>query len=96
MTDTQSRRYRVVPKRDFGSGPGYWLPNAGTTGTGKYGFVKSGFVVTDGFCNIMPAGCWFRTAADAFDALRILLSVDRDAPRFWEAWYARRDRKATS
>lgn len=34
-------KYRITPKRDFGSGPGYWLPNAGNTGTGKYGFVTA-------------------------------------------------------
>ncbi len=67
--------FRIVPKRDFGNGPGWWLPNAGTTGTMKYGFVKSGFVVTDGVCNIMPGACWFRTIPEAMRAIRIYLEV---------------------
>jgi hypothetical protein len=63
-------KYQIKVKRDFGSGPGYWLPGAGDTGTGKYGFVKSGFIVTDGLCNIIPGACWFRTLDEAMDGIR--------------------------
>lgn len=82
-----STPYRIVPKRDFGSGPGYWLPNAGPHGTGRYGYVKHGFVVTDGLCNIMPAAAWFRSIPDAMDALRILIECGGDASMFWPAYY---------
>lgn len=82
-------RYRIKPKRDFGPGPGYWLPNAGTTGTGKYGFVKSGFVVTydeGNFkgCNAMPAATWFLTVAEAIYAIGIFERVEGNAEKFWE------------
>jgi hypothetical protein len=81
--------FRIVPKRDFcSSGPGFWLPNAGTTGTGRYGFVKRGFVVTDGCCNVMPAAIWFRTVSDAMLAIRIYCEAHGDARKFWDAYRA--------
>lgn len=83
-------KFRIVPKRDFGSGPGFWLPNAGTTGTGNYGFVKSGFVVTDGICNIMPGATWFRTVAEAMSAIRIYIEAQGNAAKFWELMRAER------
>lgn len=76
-------RYRIVPKRDFGSGPGFWLPGAGDHGTAKYGFVKRGFVVTDGIRNVMPGATWFRTVADAFAAIADLEAAKGDADTFW-------------
>lgn len=82
-----STPYRITPKRDFGNGPGYWMPNAGTTGTGKYGHVKHGFVVTDGMCNIMPGAMWFRTIPSAIAALGILIDVHGDAQAFWREYY---------
>lgn len=75
--------YRIVPKRDFGSGPGFWLPGAGDTGTKKYGWVKHGFVVTNGFANIMPGACWFETVAEAMEALDDLVAVNFNAEAFW-------------
>jgi hypothetical protein len=80
--------YRIVPKRDFGNGPGFWLPNAGDVGTKRYGWVKSGFVVTDGMCNIMPGATWFRTVAEAHRALVIWVGCHGDAQEFWEKWFA--------
>lgn len=73
--------YRIVPKRDFGAGPGFWINRA---------WVKSGFIVTDGRCNIMPGACWFRSIAEAMDALTILLNVGHNADRFWDAMRAKR------
>lgn len=78
-------RYRIVPKRDFGSGPGYWLPGAGSVGTEKYGHVKRGFVVTDGLCNIMPGATWFRTIPDAMLAINIHMQTG-DTMAFWDAY----------
>lgn len=49
--------YQIVPKRDFGK-YGYW-----NSETRRNEFV--GFVVTDGFCNIIPGACWFRTEEEA-------------------------------
>lgn len=37
-------KFRIVPKRDFGAGKGFLINSK---------WVKSGFVVTDGLCNII-------------------------------------------
>ncbi len=79
-------KWRIKPKRDFGSGPGYWLPNAGTTGTGKYGHVKHGFVVTLAGCNAMPAATWFREVDEAMRAIRVFTEAAYDAAKFWSLW----------
>lgn len=81
-------RYRIVPKRDFGSGPGFWMANAGTSGTGNYGFVKHGFVVTDGLCNVMPGATWFRNVEDAMRALFIYCGCHGNAQEFWKQMHA--------
>lgn len=77
-------KYRIVPKRDFGSGKGFWCKGAGTTGTDNYGWVKSGFVVTDGICNIMPGATWFRTIHEAMAAIDVFVSVRGNANEFWK------------
>lgn len=74
-------RYRIVAKRDFGNGPGFWINRQ---------WVKTGFVVTDGFCNIMPGAAWFRTVADAMDALAILIEAKHDGPTFWNLYRTRK------
>jgi hypothetical protein len=66
-------KYRIVPKRDFGR-MGFWIE-------GKW--VKTGFVVTDGFCNVMPGATWFRTVADAMAAIRVLEETKGDSDAFW-------------
>lgn len=80
------KKFKIVPKRDFGGGKGYWLPGVeGGVGTGKYGFVKTGFVVTDGLLtNVMPGATWFRTISEAMDAIAVLNEVNGDGPKFWE------------
>lgn len=45
---------------------------------------QTGFVVTDGMCNIMPGGCWFATVEEAKQAIDVLKSVNGNADRFWE------------
>ncbi len=76
-------RFRIAPKRDF--------PRAyGTHGfyiEGKW--VNTGFVVTDGFRNIMPAATWFRSIEDAMDGLETLIQCKFNADAFWEAWRGR-------
>jgi hypothetical protein len=68
--------FRIVPKRDFGAGKGFLIDGA---------WVKSGFVVTDGRCNIMPGATWFLTVAQAMRAIRIYVEVGGDAVAFWAA-----------
>ena len=80
--------YRICIKRDFGPGPGHWLPGAGNVGTGKYGFVKSGFVVTNGGCNVMPGAAWFRTVESAMRAIRALEETNGEPDAFWEVMRA--------
>lgn len=89
------KKLRIEPKRDFGDGPGFWMPGAGNVGSGNYGFVKSGFIVTDGVCNIMPGATWFRTIADACDAIKVLHEVGGDAKAFWRLWRERKTKVAT-
>ena len=83
----RGEKWRIVPKRDFGSGPGYWLPNAGNVGTGKYGHVKRGFVVVLAGCNAMPAATWFREVADAMQAIRVYTEANFNAAAFWNVWH---------
>lgn len=64
---------RIVPKRDFG----------------RYGFlingkwVKEGWIVTDGICNIMPGAIWFQTIGEAIEAAGALYMARGDATKFW-------------
>lgn len=45
---------------------------------------ETGFIVTDGMCNIMPGGCWFKTIGQAQDSIHTLIEVGGDANMFWE------------
>lgn len=93
MTSTSNGKFRIVIKRDFGAGPGFWMKGAGNVGTDNYGWVKSGFVVTRGGCNVIPGAAWFRTIEEAFKAIEIL-SQTKIAAQFWQQWnqYARSKR----
>ena len=73
------RKYRIVPKRDFGSGKGFY-------DRGRW--IKKGFVVTDGFCNVMPGATWFETIPDAMRAIRVHL-VTSNSNEFWDAFRGR-------
>lgn len=75
---------RIVPKRDFGSGKDFWI-------NGKW--VKSGWVVTDGICNIMPGATWFQTIGEAIEAAGALYMAKGSAEKFWNIMRAMR--KAT-
>ena len=68
-------KFRIIPKRDFGSGNGFWIDRQ---------WVKSGFVVTDGICNVMPGATWFQTIPEAMRAIRILVEADGNAKLFWQ------------
>lgn len=75
--ESTARKYRIQPKRDFGSGNGFLI-------NGQW--VKAGFVVTDGFCNVMPGATWFQTIADAFRAIVIWEMAGKRADEFWRLW----------
>lgn len=70
------RGYRIQPKLDFG--PVGYLVN------GKY--VKKGYVVTDGVCNVMPGATWFQTVSEARKAVDILIAVggENASELMWE------------
>jgi hypothetical protein len=68
--------FRVVPKRDFGSGPGFLINGD---------WVRHGFVVTDGMCNIMPGATWFQSIPEALDALAVYCGVHGNADLFWRS-----------
>jgi hypothetical protein len=70
---TKYKGYTIEPKRDFGDG---YLSNGRV--------IKKGFVVCKGICNIMPGGAWFKTVAEAKDAISVLIRVRGNATRFWE------------
>lgn len=79
-------KYKIKVKRDFGAGPGFWLPGdpgPGCVGTENYRFVKTGFVVTDGFINIMPGATWFRTIPQAMHGLKRWIECGQDPVAWW-------------
>ncbi len=67
-------KFRIIPKRDFGS-HGFLIG-------GKW--VKTGFVVTLNGGNCMPGSTWFRSIADAMDAIDTLIGCNGNAKLFWE------------
>lgn len=70
--------YRVVPKMDFGAGKGFLI---------KGEWVKRGFVVTDGICNVMPGAAWFLSIADALAAIPVYHEWKQSGAHsdvFWE------------
>lgn len=69
-------KYKIVVKRDFGPFP--HLVN------GKY--VKTGFVVTDGICNVMPGAAWFLDIPGAMEGIRILEKAKATGADFWTLW----------
>ena len=68
------QKFRIEPKRDFGRGKGYLI-------NGKW--VKSGFIVTRGGCNIMPGATWFQTVSDAMRAISVYIAADT-SDQFWQ------------
>lgn len=52
---TTYKGLQIVPKLDFGR-TGFLIDGH---------FVKEGYVVTDGLCNVMPGAIWFQTVKEA-------------------------------
>lgn len=78
MAEITYRGHLIVPKRDFGAGPGFLID-------GK--FVKSGFVAVAASgkhqgCNVMPAATWFQTVPEAKRAIDVLKRT-RTPGSFW-------------
>lgn len=71
-------KYRIVPKRDFGPGPGFFIE-------GRY--VKTGFVVVRNGVNVMPGATWAQTIREALVMIRVLEHVRGNADRFWKLLY---------
>ena len=66
--------FHIVPKLDIGH-PGFLIE-------GKW--VKTGWVVTDGHCNILPGATWAQTVEGAKSLIRAHIKSHGDAPKFWE------------
>ena len=88
-----AKEYKIVIKRDFGPGKGHWMKGAGDTGTDKYGFVKTGFVVVKGGCNCIPGAGWFRTVKDAMLGVEVH-AMTGDTAKFYEVYRALKDARA--
>lgn len=76
------RGYQIQRKRDFGS-QGNWNKN----GTPK------GYVVTDGFCNVMPGATWSKTLFQAVKMIDDFITSEGDATKFWRLVQTRNARK---
>ena len=66
--------YTIQPKRDFGKLP--FLIN------GR--MVSSGWVVTDGICNVLPGATWAETIDQAKQLVRMYIQADYNADLFWQ------------
>lgn len=77
------RGYTIKPKLDFGK-YGFYID-------GEY--VKTGFVVTDGFCNVMPGATWSQTEDGAKVLIDIYITAEGDAEKFWDLVKVRRKRE---
>lgn len=68
------RGFNIVPKRDFWIQP---FQNCGGT-------YKKGYVITDGFCNIMPAATWAHSIIEAKAMIDVFIEADSNSDKFWE------------
>ena len=68
------RGFRIERKRDFG----------------RFGFlidgkcVKTGYVITDGICNILPGATWSQTIEGAVDLIDAFITSAGDSDVFWK------------
>jgi len=79
MTTYKYRGFTIKPKLDFG----------------RYGFlingkwVTTGWVVTDGFCNVLAGATWSRTIAGAKNLILAHIESKGNADLFWKIVKAR-------
>lgn len=71
--DIEYRGYHIVPKRDFGSTP--WQ-NVNT--------YRKGYVVTDGFVNVLPAATWSSSVIEAKAMIDSYIDSNGDSDLFWK------------
>lgn len=50
------RGYTIVTKQDWGKSRGHYIDGF---------YVRTGYIVTDGICNIVPGAGWFQTPSKA-------------------------------
>lgn len=79
MTTYKYLSFTIKPKLDFGSQP--FLID------GK--MVSKGWVVTDGFCNVLPGATWSQTIAGAKKLITAHIESRGNADRFWKIVKAR-------
>lgn len=70
-------KYHIKVKRDFGR-YGYYDSKTRRN-------IRTGYVVTDGHCNIIPGACWFKTIEDAFIGIEAH-RITGDAVAFYEVY----------
>ena len=80
MKSYSYKGHTVQPKLDF-TRDGYWVH-------GK--IITHGWVVCKDGYNVMPGATWFESIREAKEALNVLLRVECDAKRFWEAMQPKR------
>lgn len=68
------RNYQIEPKKDF--------PKDGFLIDGK--MVKKGWIVTDGYANIMPGATWFQTVQEAKEGIQALYLSKGNSKKFWD------------
>jgi hypothetical protein len=76
LTPLEYHGHQIVPKKDFGDGPGHLI-------NGRY--VKSGWVVVKDGGNVMPGAAWFENVDDAQFAIDLLIISGSHTDLFWAA-----------
>ncbi len=67
------RGVEIVPKKDF------WIHPYEDCG----GICKKGYIVTDGFCNVMPGAAWAKSILEAKSMVDALIEANGDSTQFW-------------
>lgn len=72
--DIEYRGYHIVPKRDFGNSP---FQSAGC-------IFSKGYIITDGYCNMMPGASWSHDVIGAKVMIDILIEAKESGKDFWD------------
>lgn len=67
------RGFQIVPKRDF------WVHPYEDSG----GTCKKGYIITDGFCNVMPGATWAHSVIEAKAMVDAVIEAEGSSDRFW-------------